>query len=149
MVDAVAKLITGVSQGTPVLLILDDLHWADVATSSLIRHVLESRPDARLLVVATCREDAIPAGGHLREALQRLDRGHLLRRIRLAGIGEGDAAELAHGLIGRELPRELLALIQQEAGGSPFFVQELLRDLGETGSTGLLSLRQAEVPTAA
>ena len=47
------------------------------ATSSLIRHVLESRPGARLLAVATCREDAVPAGGHLREALHRLDRGHL------------------------------------------------------------------------
>ena len=149
MLDAVAELVAVVSRRTPVLLILDDLQWSDAATSSLIRHVLESRPEARLLVVATCREDAIPAGGHLGEALQRLDRGHVVRRVRLSGIGEGDAAELAHGLIGRELPGELLTLIQQEAGGNPFFVQELLRHLGETGSTGLLSLLRSEVPTAA
>ncbi len=83
MLDAVAELLAALSRSTPVLLILDDLHWADAATSGLVRHVLESRPEARLLVVATCRDDAVPAGGHLGEALRRLHQAHLVRRIRL------------------------------------------------------------------
>ncbi len=149
MVDAVAGLLAGVSAGAPVLVVVDDLHWADAATSSLLRHVLESRPGARVLVVATCREDAVPPGGHLAEALLRLDRAHLLRRVRLPGIDDAETASLARGLVGRELPPELLALVRQEAGGNPFFVQELLRHLGETGSTGLLALLRSEVPAAA
>ena len=149
MVDAVAELLAGVSAGAPVLVIVDDLHWADAATSSLLRHVLESRPGARVLVVATCREDAVPPGGHLAEALQRLDRAGLLRRVRLPGIDDADTAALARGLVGRELPPELLALVRREAAGNPFFVQELLRHLDETGSTGLLALLRSEVPTAA
>ncbi len=149
MVDAVAELLAGVSADDPVLIVVDDLHWADAATSSLLRHVLESRPGARVLVVATYREDAVPPGGHLAEALQRLDRAHLLRRVRLPGIDDADTAVLARGLVGRELPRELLALVRQEAGGNPFFVQELLRHLDETGSTGLLALLRSEVPAAA
>jgi predicted ATPase len=149
MVDAVAELLAGVSAGAPVLVVVDDLHWADAATSSVLRHVLESRPGARVLVVATCREDAVPPGGHLAAALERLDRAHLLRRVRLPGIDDADTAALARGLVGRELPPELLALVRQEAGGNPFFVQELLRHLDETGSTGLLALLRSEVPAAA
>ena len=149
MVDAVAELLAGVSAGAPVLVVVDDLHWADAATSSLLRHVLESRPGARVLVVAACREDAVPPGGHLAEALQRLDRVGLLRRVRLPGIDDADTAALARGLVGRELPPELLALVRREAAGNPFFVQELLRHLDETGSTGLLALLRSEVPAAA
>jgi predicted ATPase len=147
--DTVAELLARVSRTAPVLLILEDLQWADAATSGLIRHVVEARPCARLLAVATCREDAVPAGGHFRAALDRLDRGHRVGRIRLGGIGDGDAAALAHAVLGHELPPELLALVQDEAGGNPFFVQELARHLAETGSTSLLALLRAEVPTTA
>ncbi|MBV9923203.1 MAG: AAA family ATPase [Pseudonocardia sp.] len=147
--DTVAELLARVSRSAPVLLLLDDLQWADSATSGLIRHVVESRPGARLLVVATCREDVVPASGHLRAALDRLDHGHLVRRIRLTGIDDADAAGLAHGVIGQELAPELLAIVQDEAGGNPFFVQELARHLAETGSTSLLALLRAEVPTTA
>jgi predicted ATPase len=149
MVDAVAELLAGVSAHTPVLLVLDDLHWSDAATSSLLRHVLESRPGARVLAVATCREVAVPPGGHLAEVLQRLGRAGLLRRVVLPGIDDADTAAMARGLIGREVPPELLALVHREAGGNPFFVQELVRHLGETGSSGLLALLRSEVPAAA
>jgi DNA-binding SARP family transcriptional activator len=147
--DTVAELLARVSRTAPVLLVLDDLHWADAATSGLIRHLVEGRPGARVLAVATCREDVVPEGGHLRAALDRLDHGHLVRRIRLGGIGDAEVAGLAHAVIGHELPPELLALVQDEAGGNPLFVQELARHLADTGSTSLLALLRAEVPTTA
>jgi len=149
MLDAVAALLGAVSRRVPVLLILDDLHVADVATTTLLRHVVESRREARLLVVAACRADGVPDGGPLSEVLHRLDRGHLLRRVPLGGIGDADTAALAQGLVGRGLPAELLTAVHREADGNPLFVQELLRHLVETGSTGLLALSRAAVPTAA
>ena len=149
MLDAVAALLAAVSRRVPVLLILDDLHLADVATTTLLRHVVESRREARLLVVAACRADGVPDGGPLSEVLHRLDRGHLLRRVPLRGIGDADTAALAQGLVGRGLPAELLTAVHREADGNPLFVQELLRHLVETGSTGLLALSRAAVPTAA
>ena len=149
MLDAVAALLAAVSRRVPVLLILDDLHLADVATTTLLRHVVESRREARLLVVAACRADGVPDGGPLREVLHRLDRGDLLRRVPLGGIADADTAALAQGLVGRGLPAELLTAVHREADGNPLFVQELLRHLVETGSTGLLALSRAAVPTAA
>jgi predicted ATPase len=110
---------------------------------------VESRREARLLVVAACRADGVPDGGPLSEVLHRLDRGHLLRRVPLGGIGDADTAALAQGLVGRGLPAELLTAVHREADGNPLFVQELLRHLVETGSTGLLALSRAAVPTAA
>jgi predicted ATPase len=133
----------------PVLLILDDLHWADAATSGLIRHLVEGRPGARLLAVATCREDVVPPGGHLRAGARSARPRHLVRRMRVGGIGNAEVAGLAHAVIGHELPPELLALVQDEAGGNQFFVQELARHLADTRSTSLLALLRAEVPTIA
>jgi hypothetical protein len=147
MLDAVAALLAAVSRRVPVPLILDDLHLADVATAALLGHVVESRREARLLVVAY-RADGVPDGGPLSEVLHRLGRGHLLRRVPLGGIGDADTAALAQGLTGRHLPVELLTAVHREAEGNPLFVQELLRHLVESGSTGLLALSRATLPTA-
>jgi DNA-binding SARP family transcriptional activator len=145
--EAVASLLDELSAEAPVLLMLDDLHWADDATVALLRHALESRPEMRVLVVATQRQTELAPGGALAEALHRLAQHGTLERIVLSGLADADVAELSRSLTGRELEHGLLRAIRQEAGGNAFFVQEIIRHLAESGGDGgVASLARATVP---
>jgi DNA-binding SARP family transcriptional activator len=143
--EAVASLLEELGAESGALLVLDDLHWADDSTAALLRHLLESRPEMRVLVVATQRQTELSQGGSLAQALQRLAQQGTLERIVLDGLADDDVAELSRGLTGRELERGLVRAIRQEAGGNAFFVQEIVRHLAETGG-GVVSLARAEVP---
>jgi hypothetical protein len=68
------------------LLLIDDLYWADESTAALLRHVLESRPEMRLLVVATQRPGEGMASGAQAEGLQRLTQGQFVERVPLGGL---------------------------------------------------------------
>ena len=69
----------------PVLLVADDIHWADDSTVALLRHVLERGRGARILIVATQRDEA-PAEGALAEALSRLAREELADEVPLTAF---------------------------------------------------------------
>jgi DNA-binding SARP family transcriptional activator len=145
--EAVAALLSELAAESPVVLVLDDLHWADQSTAALLRHALESRPDMRLLVLATLRPVEATRAGALAEALQRLAQQHLLERLVLPGLGDVDVATLSRSLAERELSTELVQAIADEAGGNPFFVQEIVRHIGETdGPDGVLALAGFDVP---
>ncbi len=145
--ESVASLLDELAAEAPVLLVLDDLHWADQSTAALLRHTLESRPAMRLLVLATQRPVEATRAGALAEALQRLSQQHLLARVTLSGLHDADVAQLSHGLAGHELSTELVHAIREEAGGNPFFVQEIVRHLSESDRRGgALSLAPADVP---
>jgi DNA-binding SARP family transcriptional activator len=145
--DAVASLIAELSADAPVLLVLDDLHWADQSSVALLRQMLESHPEMRLLMLATQRQTEMTPGGPLAQALQRLTQQGLLQRMTLSGLLDDDVAELSRSLTGRELSAELVYAIRTEAAGNPFFVQEIVRHLSESDrSGGMLSLAHAGLP---
>jgi DNA-binding SARP family transcriptional activator len=145
--EAVASLLDELAAEAPVLLLLDDLHWADQSTAALLRHTLESRPDMRLLVLATQRPADVAPGGALAEALQRLSQQQFVERVTLSGLLDADVAQLSRSLTGQDLSGELVRAIRDEAGGNPFFVQEIVRHLSEGDRSGsVLSLARADVP---
>jgi DNA-binding SARP family transcriptional activator len=145
--DAVASVLADLSAHTPVLLVLDDLHGADQSSVALLRHLLESRPEMRVLVLATQRHTESPPSGPLPELLHRLARQELLERVPLPGLVDADVAQLSHSLTGRELSPELVHAIRREAAGNPFFVQEIVRHLSQSDpNSGVLSLNRAELP---
>lgn len=145
--EAVASLLDELAAEAPVLLALDDLQWADQSTAALLRHALESRPEMRLLVLATERPADVATAGPPPEALQRLSQQQFVERLKLSGLLDADVAQLARSLTGRELSNELVHAIREEAGGNPFFVQELVRHLDECDPhCSVLSLARADVP---
>ncbi len=145
--DAVASLLAELSVEAPVLVVLDDLHWADHSSLALLRHTLESRASARLLVVATQRQTETRPGGPLAQALQRLTQQGLLERVQLAGLADREVAELSRVLAGRALAADLVRAIESDTAGNPFFVQEIVRHLSDTDrSGGVLSLARADMP---
>ncbi len=126
--DSVAGALDVAGAGRPVLLILDDLHWAERSTVQLLVH-LAGRPEgAPRLIVATYQDTDVGAGHPLPPALAALGRDLPLERIALAGLSpDAVAAMLARASPGRGGAGDLHA----RTGGNPFYVEQLLRDEAE------------------
>jgi DNA-binding SARP family transcriptional activator len=131
--EAVDELLAAASARDPLLLVLDDLHWADQGTLHLLRHVARSPREPALLVVGTYRSSEVPAGHPLADLLADLRRERLVDRIALGGLDEPEVAELVASEAGRAAARSVAAAVHARTDGNPFFVQEVVRHLVETG----------------
>ena len=123
--EAVAAAVGHAARSRPVLLVVEDLHWADEPTLQLLGHVVRSAGWAPLLVVASLRDE----GGGL---LGDLQRERAPERLVLRGLSEGEAAELAAAWLGSAPPPGLAAAVHRRSGGNPLFVEELARHLAES-----------------
>jgi eukaryotic-like serine/threonine-protein kinase len=117
----------------PVLLVLDDLQWADPWTLDFLRFSLAGgQPDQpRPWLLGTFRDEEAPAG------LLELASCPLSRSLELGRLEDAAVREMIHEMRGAEAPDgELLQLVTREAGGNPFFAAEYLRTALETGWLG-------------
>lgn len=134
--EAVAGLIAATSAEAPVLLVLDDLHWADRSTLLLLLHLLKADAPASVLVVATYRDTDVDRAHPLAGVLADLRRQRGVSRLTLGGLdGDGIAAllERAGGQDLDDPAREFAATLWRDTDGNPFFVREVLLHLIETG----------------
>lgn len=131
----VADLLTGISQPRPVLLVLEDVHWADAPTLLLLRFLARAAGNARLLLLATFREGEADVPQTLSEALADLRRTDAVIRVRLAGLSDEALTEFVQLAAGGKLgagPPDLAKAIGDLTGGNAFLVCELWRALVET-----------------
>ncbi|OLR93923.1 hypothetical protein BJP25_15870 [Actinokineospora bangkokensis] len=105
----------------PLLLVLDDLHWATPETLAQLTALITDPPPARLLVLATHRDT--PGLVDLRAALARTDP----LRLRLTGLPARAAGDLVRAATGRDLDRSTADALHRRAGGNPFYLRELAR----------------------
>jgi class 3 adenylate cyclase/tetratricopeptide (TPR) repeat protein len=134
---AAAGLLEGAGEQAPLLLILDDLHWADGPTLSLLRHVVTAGTSMPVLVVGTYRDSDLSRDHPLTALLADLHREHGVERMKLTGLESEDVLALMEAAAGQELDevgRALAAEITRETAGNPFFAGELLRHLTESGA---------------
>ena len=121
------------SRRRPVLLVLEDAHWADVPTLSLLRHLGRAGGRARVLLLATFRETE--AGDALSDALADLRRSEDVVRLRLEGLTGEEVAEFVRQASGGD-GADLAQAISELTSGNPFLVCELWRSLADTGELG-------------
>ncbi len=132
--DAVDELLAGAARGAPVLVVLDDLHWADKPSLVLLRALLRSARPAALLFVGTYRETDLARTHPLAELLADLRREPRVERVLLRGLVPSDVSALVASRGQQEPPAEFVAALHAETDGNPFFVEEVLRHLIETGA---------------
>jgi DNA-binding CsgD family transcriptional regulator len=141
---AVTDLLTNVGHRQPLLLLLEDGHWADTSTLLLLRHLARAAAEARLLLVATFRDTDADVPGELREALADLRRSDGVVRIHLSGLTTEEVADFVRGAaggdLGPELPRLAQAITELTAGNA-FLMTEVWRALIETGALVLVDGR--------
>jgi DNA-binding SARP family transcriptional activator len=131
--EAAAALLESAGAAAPVLLVLDDLHWADDLSLLLVRHLLRADATMRLLVLATYRDTEPSRSPLLADVVTGLARRPDVARLELGPLAEPDvAAILAHA--GRQ--PSLAARVRAATEGHPFFVGEVVRALGEDRDPG-------------
>ena len=121
----------------PVVLVLDDVHWAAKPTLQALMHLVRSSRLSRLLIVATYRDTELDRTHPLAGVLADLRREEGVERLAVRGLdADGVAAfvQAARGDVLDDAARELVELLSEQTQGNPFFVGQVLRHLSETGA---------------
>lgn len=127
--DAVSRVVRAVADERGLVLVLDDLHRADLPSSLLLRHLVDDPEPARLLVLGTFRTTEVECG----DAVADLVRAPAAVRVDLHGLGREDVARRLVTATGAAVEPEVVERVHELSGGNPFFVGELARTL-HTGS---------------
>jgi DNA-binding SARP family transcriptional activator/tetratricopeptide (TPR) repeat protein len=134
---AAVGLLEEASRQAPVVLVLDDLHWADKPSLLLLRHLVANTSSLRLLIVGAYRDAELSASHPLNEALAGLHREPAgVSTIELSGLDDTGVIAFMESAAGHELDDAGVGLAHQlyrETDGNPFFVAEILRNLSESG----------------
>ncbi len=136
MFEAVTDLLAASADTSPLVLVLDDLHWADKPSLLLLRHVLRSVTPVRILILATYRDTDLDRSHPLAAALGDLRRESGVSRVDLVGLDAGGVEAFMEAAAGHQLDAaglELVRAVHGETEGNPFFVGEMLRHLAESG----------------
>jgi DNA-binding NarL/FixJ family response regulator len=133
---AVTDLLAGVSRQRPVLLVLEDVHWADAPTLGLLRHLARAGPHMRVLLLATFRDTEADVTDSLSETLADLRRSDDVIRVRLPGLSGEEVAEFVQRAAGGSADadvREVAQAISDLTAGNAFLVCQLWRALLDAG----------------
>jgi DNA-binding winged helix-turn-helix (wHTH) protein/tetratricopeptide (TPR) repeat protein len=137
--EAVAGMLAVASRARPMLLLFDDLHWADKPTLLLLRHVMRSASMASIAIVATYRESELDRTRPLAEMLITLRRERAITRLALRGLKITHVKALVNSIVGPNAPSQLSQVVMDNTDGNPFFATEMLQHLKETGAISLVS----------
>ena len=132
LLAAFSEFVERSARGNPLLLVLEDLHWADESTLVLLEHLAQRLESVPVLLVGIYRHDRVEMGQPLAEALPRLLRARLSEELLLERLGEADVARMLEGRAGQAPPAELVTLVYSETEGNAFFVEEVFRHLQES-----------------
>jgi len=121
------------SRRRPLILLLDDLHWADESTLLLLQHTAERLDEMPAVIIGTYRDVELDVGRPLAKTLDWLLRHRLAHRVALRRLEEAGIRDMLGGMAGQDPPDALVKVIHAETEGNPFFVEEVFRHLSEEG----------------
>jgi ABC-type transport system substrate-binding protein/DNA-binding SARP family transcriptional activator len=131
--ESVALCFVALSEQVPLMLVLEDVQWADSGSLSLLRHLARQAPRSRTMVVATYRDVDLDEARPLHEVLLDLQRERLATRLKLSRLDREATRALLAVLFDDEITPDFLAGIYGETEGNPFFVEEVCKALVESG----------------
>jgi DNA-binding CsgD family transcriptional regulator/tetratricopeptide (TPR) repeat protein len=138
--DAIGQFLLKATQQVPITLVLDNLHWADAPSLSLLEFVTQELPRSRLLLVGTYRDSDI-SKTPLLGALGGLSRESDVERVHLAGLSRTAIGEVAERMCGIALPDAVIGTICQQTDGNPLFAIELIKVLiDESAGAGITTV---------
>ncbi len=144
--DTTTRFLVRVSATRPLVLVLDDLHWADVASLRLLQFLAAELRTGHLLVIGTFRDGEVRSGHALAESLGALAREPAAERVLLDGLDRPDVARYIEGATGGAVDAGVVAEVHDRTEGNPFFIEELVRLLASEGRLGAPMATRTAVP---
>jgi tetratricopeptide (TPR) repeat protein len=131
--NSFGEFVGRAAQGQPLLVVLEDLHWADESSLLLTEHLARLLPEMPVLLLGTYRDVEVDHSHPLYRIIEQLRPRRLLERISLRRLSLDGVAAMLRGLAGQPVPEELTQVIHRETEGNPFFVEEVYLHLVESG----------------
>ncbi len=133
---AVANTLASISAKQPVIMFIDDLHWADSASLALMHYLAKTVNSEKVLVLATFRSEQLAADVEGRphplvETLRLMRREDTIKEITVKSLDQTGVSTLAKNMLGGELQQDLAQKLAEESQGNPLFIVESLRMLNE------------------
>ena len=135
--EAVTNFLSRVAEDQPLLMILDDLHWADKPSLLLLQHLARRLKGNRLVIFGTYRDVDLDRRHPLSEILAQLRREHLYERVLLRGLTSEDVTAMLESTAQHELDAAgtvFADALHRQTEGNPFFIEETVRHLVQTGA---------------
>ena len=130
--SALLGSFANLSEASPVVLVLEDLHWADSASAELLDFLARNLHQTSVLLIGTYRSDELGGRHPLRGPLIELGRHMHVVEIRLQGLDVRDTATLLTAILGEQPESALVTEVQSRSEGNPFFVEELMAAMPST-----------------
>ena len=147
--EGVGALLDNVSRLQPLVVILEDLHWADQSSLLLLEFLSDSIGKGQILLLGTYRDSELSRQHPLAETLGGLSRRRHFSRISLRGLPNAAVGDLIESIVQQTPSRELIDLIADQTEGNPFFISEVARDLIQqagTRDTGIAGKPHDRIP---
>ncbi|MGA2131117.1 MAG: protein kinase [Bryobacteraceae bacterium] len=117
----------------PMVVVFEDLHWADEPTLLLLQHLAMTVRTAPILMIGTYRDSEVDVGKPLARMLETVFRQKLATRMPLRRLAAGEVSAMLAALSGHAPPPSVAGLLFDETGGNPYFVEEVFQHLAEEG----------------
>ena len=131
--DSVTTFLRNASKREPLVIVLDDLHWADTPSLLLLEFMARELTGARILVLGTYRDVELSRKHPLSSVLGELARESLVDRVLLRGLTRPDVARFIEMTASIRPPDRLVRTVHEETEGNPFFVSEIVSLLASEG----------------
>ncbi|SHL15878.1 regulatory protein, luxR family [Streptomyces yunnanensis] len=135
--ELTARLLERLAAHRTLVILIEDLHWADRSTRELLAYLLRALHDAHILLVVTYRSDDIHRRHPLRPFLAEIDRMRTVRRIELDRFNRDEVRSQIAGIRGSEPAEDTVDRVFKRSEGNAFFVEELARSLADGCVYGL------------
>lgn len=135
LIDAATQTVVSVSKERPLLLVIDDINWADIGSLDLLTSVARQTKNQRVLIVAIYRASEVEEDSSLFGFLYQAKREKLGETLALKGFGPEDTGLMIVEVLGQmTVDKELRDLVHSKTDGNSFFIEELVRSLVDQGT---------------
>lgn len=130
--EAIKMLFVRLSRDRPLVLFLDDLHWAP--SIEMVHHLARGLEGERILVVAAYRDQEVREHPHLSQTILAMNRERLFHHLPIKPLAQNEVGDLIANLVDDTIIPQVAQMVFQKTEGNPFFVEELIRLLLERGA---------------
>jgi predicted ATPase len=133
--EAVSQFVTNISKMAPLLVVLDDLQWADSSSLLLLHYLARGVYRENLLLLGAYRDTDVEEKHPLSPVLTELNRARLLQSVQLKRMSHAEVTEMIKQILGQsDVPEEFCKIVYEKTDGNPFFVEEVIASLKEEGA---------------